>query len=80
MDALKKMNVNPAFVQVVQSQGGGSTSSTVGEHEFVAKAKAYGDTNKITNVVEAQAKFAATNEGKALYAQYVESMAPRKRA
>ncbi|HEX3890705.1 MAG TPA: hypothetical protein VHX90_07630 [Verrucomicrobiae bacterium] len=77
VDALTKMAVNPAFVQIVNAGGGaGLGGTTTSEHEFVVKAKTYGETNKITSAVEAQAKFAQTKDGSELYKNYLESVAP----
>lgn len=49
-----------------------------GEHPFMAKAKAYAITNKIADELEAITSFARTAEGRGLYTEYCEAIAPRR--
>lgn len=79
-DALGKMPVNPAFVTVVQNASAGGSSVTSGtDHEFLVKARAYGKTNNLDEL-QAQAKYATTAEGRALYDQYRASIMPARAA
>ena len=72
VDALGKMPVNPAFVQVVQAGASGTTASANGEGscEFIAKAKEYAKANNLQDELDAQVRFAGTKEGKELYERY----------
>jgi hypothetical protein len=76
-DVLAKITPNPAFVQIVNAgSAGGHSTATTGEHEFIARAKAHGEANKITDALDAQAAYARTVEGRKLYTDYCESLAP----
>jgi hypothetical protein len=79
LDQLKKLPVNPALKTIVaNAKAGATTTSTTDDHEFVAKAKAFAKEKSINDEVEAFAKFAATPEGKELYAGYRESLTENK--
>lgn len=73
---LEAIPANPALARVIQGSGsGGAGTGTPTEHPFVVKAKEYAKANNITDVIDAQAKFATTAEGSQLYTQYRESLA-----
>ena len=78
LDQLKKLPVQAALKTIVANAKGGATTPVTDEHEFVAKAKAYGTAQKITDEVEAQTRFAATTEGSELYQSYRESVTDKK--
>ncbi|HMP82610.1 MAG TPA: hypothetical protein PKA41_07925 [Verrucomicrobiota bacterium] len=69
---LAKLTPNPALATVTGAATGaaGSASATTGEHEFVVKAKAFGEQHKIADELDAQAKFAGTKDGRELYEKY----------
>lgn len=74
---LEAIPANPALARVITSGACGTTTTTA-EHPFVVKAKEYATANKITDVVEAQAKFAGTPEGAQFYTDYARTLAPRR--
>jgi hypothetical protein len=80
LDQLQKLPVNPALKTIIANAKSGTvpTPGATDEHEFVAKAKAYGEKHKIADEVEAQAKFSGTAEGKELYTAYREAMVTKK--
>lgn len=79
LDDLKLISVNPALKTIVaNAKAGATTTTTTDEHEFVAKAKAYGKEKNITDELEAQAKFAATADGAELYAGYRAAMTTKQ--
>lgn len=78
-EALSKMPVNSALLTVVTAGAtAGSAAGTAGEHEFIVKAKAFAKEHNIQDELDAQARYAGTNEGKRSYELYVNAMAARK--
>lgn len=75
-DMLARQPVNAAFVSVIPNGTCvGLSAATRDEHDFVVKAREFAKTHNLTNALEAQARFAATAEGKLLYEDYRLSLA-----
>jgi hypothetical protein len=76
---LEALPVQAALKKALENPGAGSTTAgAAGEHAFVVKAKDYAKANNITDLVEAQTKFAGTTEGSELYKQFRETLQPAK--
>jgi hypothetical protein len=74
---LDAIPANPTLARIV-ANGGATTTTTTDEHEFLVKAKAYGEKNKIADETEAQVAFGGTPEGRELYADYRKTVTVEK--
>lgn len=71
-ELLDGLPVNQALKEAVkdrENKESGAIGGSLETHPFLVKAKAYGEANKL-DLTEAQAKFAGTDEGAKLYAEY----------
>jgi hypothetical protein len=76
-ELLEALPVNPALKKALATAGQGTAAGASGEHQFLVKAKEFATTNKI-DAAEALTKFAATEEGSKLYADYREALTDKK--